>query len=175
MDVIGSNSWKRSAQLTLQDCQRVQRRSPFSQMTSINSISHKQQGFLSLVLIKKLYRFTLADTIIRASPFQFMYVSMKTIVFLTNSRNARGEVKDPWRALKEGVAGRSRRNGDFPPRGHWFGNLHFGGRFLDDHSRFVVILFFRRPSVVHFIWWTLFKQPFVRHFIWWTFFGGRHI
>ena len=27
------------------------------------------------------------------------------------------------------------------------GNLHFGGRFLDDHPKFVVILFFRRPSV----------------------------
>ena len=27
------------------------------------------------------------------------------------------------------------------------GNLHFGGRFLDDHPKFVVILFFRGPSV----------------------------
>ena len=27
------------------------------------------------------------------------------------------------------------------------GNLHFGGRFLDDHPKFVVFLFFRGPSV----------------------------
>ena len=51
------------------------------------------------------------------------------------------------------------------------GNLHFGGRFLDDHPKLVVILFFCRPFDIFL--WTLFKPPFVRHFIWWTFFGGR--
>ena len=37
----------------------------------------------------------------------------------------------------------------------------FGGRFLDDHPKLVVILFF--------------GGRLVSHFIWWTFFGGRHI
>ena len=46
-DVIGSNSWRRSAQLTLQDCQRVQRRSPYSQTTSMNSTSHN--AFLGIM------------------------------------------------------------------------------------------------------------------------------
>ena len=30
------------------------------------------------------------------------------------------------------------------------GNLHFGGRFLDDHPKLVVILFFRRPFDIFF-------------------------
>ena len=31
------------------------------------------------------------------------------------------------------------------------GNLHFGGRFLDDHPKLVVILFFRRPFDIFFV------------------------
>ena len=49
-----------------------------------------------------------------------------------------------------------------------FGNLHFGGRFLDDHPKFVVILFFGGRLVSQFFWWTFFGGRLVSHFIWWT-------
>ena len=40
----------------------------------------------------------------------------------------------------------------------------FGGRFLDDHPKFVVILFFGGRLVSHFIWWTFFGGRLVSHF-----------
>ena len=48
------------------------------------------------------------------------------------------------------------------------GNLHFGGRFLDDHPKFVVILFFGGRLVSQFFWWTFFGGRLVSHFFWWT-------
>ena len=44
----------------------------------------------------------------------------------------------------------------------------FGGRFLDDHPKFVVNLFFGGRLVSHFFWWTFFGGRLVSHFFWWT-------
>ena len=52
----------------------------------------------------------------------------------------------------------------------FLGNLHFGGRFLDDHPKFVVILFFDGRLVSKFFWWTFFGGRLVSHF-----FGGHNL
>ena len=44
----------------------------------------------------------------------------------------------------------------------------FGGRFLDDHPKFVPILFFGGRLVSQFFWWTFFGGRLVSHFFWWT-------
>ena len=44
----------------------------------------------------------------------------------------------------------------------------FGGRFLDDHPKFVAILFFGGRLVSQFFWWTFFGGRLVSHFFWWT-------
>ena len=44
----------------------------------------------------------------------------------------------------------------------------FSGRFLDDHPKFVAILFFGGRLVSQFFWWTFFGGRLVSHFFWWT-------
>ena len=46
----------------------------------------------------------------------------------------------------------------------------FGGRFLDDPTKFVAILFFGGRLVSQFFWWTFFGGRLVSHF-----FGGHNL
>ena len=73
--------------------------------------------------------------------FQWVLRMPQEVRRITNHYEEENLSMLPWERLQKAVL---RVSGN--------GNLHFGGRFLDDHLKFVVILFLGGRLVSHFIW-----------------------